>query len=106
MSLGAKSMAGEEKRGETVVRQEGRGVRPFWPDISHVKPIFADQLQITRVGDVYHLTFGQVQIGDALKEGQRAAVEPVVRVVASKEAVSRMINLLENVRKDWVKEDA
>jgi hypothetical protein len=81
----------------------GRPIKAVWGEAPNVRPVFADQLQVTRVGDVYHLAFGQVQPGSvsAQETGGKALIEPVLRVVASQEALARMADLLNKIRKDW-----
>jgi hypothetical protein len=96
-------MAGEEKVAAAGGFRGGRPINAVWVEAPAVKPVFADQLQVTRIGDVYHLAFGQVLPGSAHKAepGDEALIEPVFRVVASQEALARMAELLNKVRKDW-----
>jgi hypothetical protein len=97
-------MPGEGKAAAVGGFPGGYPVHPVWVEAQELKPIFADQLQVTRIGDVFHLTFGQVLVGLGHKEepGSTPGIEPVVRVVISREALARMADLLTKVKKDWM----
>ena len=96
-------MAGEQKAAGAGAFPGAFSVQAVWIGAPEVKPIFADQMQVTRVGDVYHLTFGQIQVGAGIKKehGTQTAIEPVVRLVVSEDAMHRISALIEKVKKDW-----
>jgi len=71
-------------------------VRGHWADASQLDPIYADQLHLVRLENQFFLVFGQTRL--PVVEGRSSTVDaeikPMARFVVSKEALGRMINLL------------
>ena len=101
-------MAGGEK-GKVQVTG-GTSFKPVWAqDAEMPSATFADQLQITRIGDVYHLTFGQMQIvlGQLLDSSTgKAPIVPTTRVIVSRGAMERMAALFVGILEKSKEQDA
>ena len=69
----------------------------YWGSAEHLEPIFADNLHLQRIGDLFYLTFGQVRV--PVLEGEQtkrlvAEIHPMARMIVPKAALDRIADLL------------
>jgi len=92
---------------EPVKSMNRTPLRPVWSSEGEIpEPLYADQLHVLRVGDAFHLTFGQVTvpIGVQPEPGSPTKVRQVARLVIAKEAFHQMADLFQRVKADTTKE--
>lgn len=69
-----------------------------WSGGSDLDPMFVDQAHLARIEDQFYLTFGQVRVTSAPISDQEPAyaeIRPMVRLVIPKEAMARLLELLQ-----------
>ncbi len=65
-----------------------------------LEPVFADQVQLTRVGSQYYLTFGQLRVPVNVGEDHAAEVReirPVAQIVFPTDALDQLQKALRNI---------
>ena len=80
-------------------RRETPRQQTLWTN-ADLEPIFADQMQLTRVGTQYYLTFGQLRV--PVNDGTDRPtdvhdIRPVAQIVFPEEALGRLQKALKNV---------
>jgi len=81
---------------DNMLRVNRRGAhRPqsYWVLGDNLEPHFADHVQLTKVDQHYHLTFGQSRVPISREENEPASVteiQPIVRLVLPEGVVERL----------------
>jgi hypothetical protein len=75
-----------------VDRRKAHRPQSYWVVGDNLEPRFADHVQMTKVGQHYHLTFGQSRVPIAREENEPAEVteiQPIVRLILPEDVTRR-----------------
>jgi hypothetical protein len=80
-----------------VDRRKAKRPQTYWVGADHMEPQFADHIQVIKVDQYYHLTFGQSRVPVARQENEPTAVteiQPVARLILPAEVIRRLEGML------------
>ena len=95
-------MAGEREDIEVQV-VKGVPARMKWTPGEDVDPVFADQMHLAKLNDLFYLTFGQARLlasPDAHLEGV-TEIRPISRMIIPKKALGQLADLLKRALDEW-----
>lgn len=86
--------AQEPKQGE---------IRAEWSDAAALDQVMVSELFLHMIRDHAYLTFGQIRLPVGDIEGKTAEIRPMARLVIPREALSRMLTVLNRANEENTK---
>jgi hypothetical protein len=79
-------------------KPEGVEVTVRWGDATNLEPVPVDEVHFQDLGDRVYFTFGQVRFPldlNSLERGSSIEIRPVVRILMTRAAATKLVTLLE-----------